>query len=80
MFKENICNLTGKYENIKKLNDKVKLLIKAYCESLPHNYRQAHTKLNYFEDSSLTMKKLYLLFLDYYLAIEDEEAPITEKA
>ena len=81
-FNENICNMSGKYEHSKKLNTDVTALIKAHCESLPHNeshYRKEHSKLKYFEDSSLTLRKLYLLFLDFYAAITgDETVPISE--
>ena len=75
--------MAGKYEHTKKLNEDVVKLIRAHCESLPHNeshYRQEHSKLNYFEDSSLTLKKLYLLFLKFDTAKTGiRTPPIVEK-
>ena len=54
--------------------------MKKHCESLPStesHYARENSKLNYFEDSRLTLKNLYCLFLDYYSSITgEEEIPI----
>ena len=57
-------------------------LIHLHCKSLPHrlsHYSREKTSLNYFDDSSLNVKRLYDSFVDYYKAIKDEEPPISEK-
>lgn len=73
----------GKHGNQKvKLTDDIKTLIHSHCESLPHH--QAHyslekTQLNYFNDSSITLKGLYESFLDYYTAITgNKSVPISD--
>lgn len=58
-----------------KLTEDVKALILAHCQSLPHHeshYSLEKTKLNYFNDSSITAQSLYISFLDFYAAITGE--------
>ena len=54
-----------------RLTDEVKELINAYCLSIPRSeshYRREQSSLQYFENTKLTMKKLYELFLEFYPA------------
>ena len=54
--------------------------MKKHCESLPStesHYVRESSKLNYFEDSRLTLKNLYCFLLYYYRTITgDDEIPI----
>ena len=53
-------------------------------QSLPHSesyYSREDSKLNYFDDSSLTLHRLYNLFIDYYASVTgDTNTPIRESA
>ena len=75
----------GNHDNhFTKLTNDIKNLIQLHCESLPHSeshYSRENTKLNYFHDSSLTLTRLYDLFIEYYTAVtENSEIPIGESA
>ena len=73
----------GKHEHFKILSSPLMKLIRKHCESLPHHqshYKIKRTSLNYFDDSSLDLRKMYLLFLDFYAAdTGDDNIPLSEK-
>ena len=80
--KRSLSNLSGKYAHKKKLTSTVIEIIFAHCYSLPHNpshYRRENSTLLYFEDSSLTLTRLYQLFLIFYQTVTGEDkTPISE--
>lgn len=80
-FNESLFDMRGKYGHCKVLDSHLMKLIQMHCELTPHqksHYRREETKLNYFEDSSLNYKILYLDFLEFYRIVEgDDEPPIS---
>lgn len=61
----------------------MKQLIREHCLSIPHS--QSHYSLGkssrlYFENSELTLTKLYLLFVEYYTNKIGKAPPITQKS
>ena len=68
-FNESLQDLRGKYDHCKILDSNLAKAIKIHCESVPHDlshYRREITTINYFEDPSLSLKEMYLQFLDFY--------------
>ena len=52
-----------------RLTDEIKKLIQEHCSSIPHSeshYKRADSSLKYFDNSDLTLTKLYSLFVEYY--------------
>ena len=52
-----------------KLTKELQELIRTHCKSLPHDESRCANedwKLNYFDKSDLTLRKLHELFLEYY--------------
>lgn len=85
MNDEPLSDRRGHHDNhTLKLDEDVRKLIQSHCESLPHSeshYARADTKLNYFQDSSLTLTRLYDLFSDYYFSITgNTQIPVGESA
>lgn len=80
-MKDPLSNKRGIQENQPvKLTEDVKSLIQVHCRSIPHHeshYSREKTKLNYFDDSSITLRGMYRAFIEYYGAITGEtDVPI----
>ena len=80
---EHLNDKRGLYVHFKILTSPLMKLIRKHCDSLPHHkshYKLERTSLNYFDDSSLNLKKMYILFLDFYAAeTGDDNIPLKEK-
>lgn len=81
-LKEDQClkDKRGKSNKFTKFTDELKQLIREHCESLPHSKSHyTDSQLNYFNDSSLTLKSLYDKFIEYYkLKTGTNCTPLTE--
>ena len=70
---ETVDGLRGKHGNhVIKLTEDVKILIQEHCNSILHfelHYSREDTKLNYFNDKSLTLHVLYISFSDFYASV-----------
>ena len=82
---QSLADNRGNHQNHSvRLTENIKTLIEQHCQSLPHSeshYSREDSKLNYFDDSSLTLHGLYNLFVDYYASVTgDTNIPIGESA
>ena len=77
---QTIYDNRGKHTHFAKLTRDLKRIIYQHCESLSHKTSHyTNSQLKYFKDSSLTLKSLYKLFLDFYKAkTGDNEIPLAE--
>ena len=52
-----------------RMTDEIKKVIQEHCSSIPHSeshYKRADSSVTYFDNSDLTLTKLYSLFEEYY--------------
>lgn len=80
---KSLADLRGLHGNHRtKLTDDLKALIQEHCQRIPHHeshYSREKTKLNYFDDSSITLHRLYIAFVEYYASVTGElDEPISE--
>ena len=80
---ENLSDNRGKHENhVLKLSDHLKNSIQEHVKLISHRVshcRRESTSLFYFEQTDFTLKKLYELFVEYYLKkAEQNELPLKE--
>lgn len=67
--------------NFMKLSDRVKQAIHDHYHSLVHSasdHPQENSSMKSFPDSSLTLKKTYELFVEFYASQNNEKCPIKE--
>lgn len=68
-----LADLRGIHDNHRtKLTDDLETLIQEHCRRIPHHeshYTREKTKLNYFDDSSITLHRLFDAFIEYYTAV-----------
>lgn len=61
--------------HILKLTEKVKMLIKEHCLSLPHSQSMENSQMLTFDRPDLTLKRLYNLFIKYYESRTGDTTP-----
>jgi hypothetical protein len=64
-------SMRGKHHNRLRISPDVWLLLRGFCESIPHrgSHYSRMSKMKYFENPELNMTQLFSLFEDYYHAV-----------